>query len=143
MVLIWYSVISVTSEVRWGMAVGVDIVHVPAFAAQLAVPGSRFRGVFTERELRDCAGKPDRDASLAARWAAKEAYVKAWGTARYGLAPEVDAVDFAQIEVVADAFGRVAIALRGALARVAPPAASLSLSHDGDYAVAVCEIAAG
>ena len=121
---------------------GIDIVHVPGFAAQLAIPGSLFDAVFTPRELRDCAAKPNRAASLAARWAAKEAYVKAWGTARYGSAPERAAIDFAEIEVVPDAFGRVAIALRGSLADVAPPATSLSISHDGDYAIAVCEVAA-
>ncbi|QYH20160.1 holo-ACP synthase [Corynebacterium aquatimens] len=124
------------------MAVGVDIVHVPAFAAQLRIPGTLFDASFTPRELRTCAEKPDREASLAARWAAKEAYLKAWSNTAYGAAPVVarDAVNFAEIEVVADAHGRVAIALRGSLAEIAPPAASLSLSHDGDYAIAVCEV---
>lgn len=122
------------------MHVGTDIVHIPALAAQLATPGSRFTAVFTDRELRACAGKPDTAASLAARWAAKEAYIKAWSQSLYGSAPVLapDAVDFAEIEVVPDAFGRVAIALRGEVARVGPAAESLSLSHDGDYAVAVC-----
>lgn len=122
------------------MHIGTDIVHVPSFVAQLAQPGTRFASVFTDRELRSCADKPDRDASLAARWAAKEAYLKAWSNSRYGTPPAlaVDAVNFAEIEVLADAFGRVTIALRGELAAIAPPAASLSISHDGDYAIAVC-----
>lgn len=123
------------------MQVGVDMVQVSAFAAQLDIPGSRFRAVFTDRELRDCAGKPNRAASLAARWAAKEAYVKAWANTRYGTAPALAELNFADIEVVADTFGRVTLALRGSLADVAPPAQSLSVSHDGDYAIAVCLLA--
>lgn len=125
------------------MHVGTDLVHVPSFAAQLSQPGTRFSTVFTDRELRSCADKADRDASLAARWAAKEAYVKAWSNSHYGTPPvlEVDAVNFADIEVVPDAFGRVGIVLRGDLAHIAPPAASLSISHDGDYAFAVCVVA--
>ncbi|WKD57011.1 Holo-[acyl-carrier-protein] synthase [Corynebacterium capitovis DSM 44611] len=127
------------------LAIGTDIVHVPSFAAQLDVPGSRFRAVFTDRELRTCAFKPDRAASLAARWAAKEAYIKAWSQSLYGSPPLIapDAVDFAQIEVVADAFGRVAVVLRGEIARLGPPAESLSLSHDGEVAIAVCVVDAG
>ncbi|MEX3505011.1 holo-ACP synthase [Corynebacterium sp. LK2510] len=122
------------------MNVGTDIVHIPSFADQLSTPGSHFTAVFTDRELRACAGKPDRAASLAGRWAAKEAYIKAWSQSLYGTAPLIapDTVNFADIEVVSDAFGRVAIALRGEVARLGPPAVSLSLSHDGDYAVAVC-----
>lgn len=122
--------------------IGTDIVHIPAFSAQLATPGSTFARVFTERELRECAGKPSRAASLAARWAAKEAYLKAWSQSRYGAPPAMAeaGMDFRDIEVVPDAFGRVAIALRGELAGTAPQAASLSLSHDGDYALAVCVV---
>lgn len=124
------------------MYVGTDIVHIPGFAEQLAAPGSRFREVFTERELRTCAAKPNREASLAGRWAAKEAYIKAWSQSIYGAPPPIarDSVNFAEIEVVPDAFGRVAIALRGLLARVGPSAVSLSLSHDGEYAIAVCVV---
>ncbi|SDM13487.1 holo-[acyl-carrier protein] synthase [Corynebacterium mycetoides] len=122
------------------MHVGTDIVHIPALGAQLATPGSTFDRVFTERELRDCAAKPQRASSLAARWAAKEAYVKAWSQSLYGSPPVLAEVDFRDIEVVSDAFGRVAIALRGEVAAAGPPAQSLSVSHDGEYAVAVCVV---
>ena len=122
------------------MHIGTDIVHIPQFAAQLDVPGSTFAAVFTSRELRDCATKADRAASLAARWAAKEAYIKAWSATIYGRPPLIDPaeVDFAEIEVLVDAFGRPAIALRGRVAELGPAAQSVSLSHDGDYATAVC-----
>ncbi|QPK83680.1 holo-ACP synthase [Corynebacterium qintianiae] len=120
------------------MHVGTDIVHIPGFAAQLNTPGSTFARVFTDRELRESAAKASPESSLAARWAAKEAYIKAWSQALYGSPPAVEDVDFRDIEVVSDAFGRVAVSLRGVLADAAPAAQSLSISHDGDYAVAVC-----
>lgn len=121
---------------------GMDIVHIPTFGEQLDYPGSRFAHVFTDRERRLCAAKANPAASLAARWAAKEAYLKAWSNSRYGQPPvmHIDEVNFAEIEVVSDAFGRVAIVLRGSIGRIAPPAAFLSISHDGDYAVAVCAV---
>ena len=122
------------------MHVGTDIVQISAFASQLDVSGSTFTRVFTERERRECAAKPSPVASLAARWAAKEAYIKAWAQSRYGSPPAHSNVDFSDIEVVADAFGRVTIALRGSLVDAAPAATSLSLSHDGDYAIAVCVV---
>ncbi|WP_342319147.1 holo-ACP synthase [Corynebacterium mayonis] len=125
------------------MHIGTDIVHVPGFAEQLDSPGSRFTAVFTDRELRTCKDKPNRAASLAGRWAAKEAYIKAWSQSLYGSPPAIspEDVNFAEIEVVPDAFGRVALVLRGRIARHGPAAVSLSISHDADYAVAVCLIA--
>ena len=120
------------------MHVGTDIVRISAFAAQLRTPGSTFERVFTERELRDCEAKACRDSSLAARWAAKEAYVKAWAEARFGSPPALAELDFREIEVCSDAFGRVAILPHGEVERHGPAVQSLSLSHDGDYAVAVC-----
>lgn len=122
------------------MHIGVDLVHISAFREQLGMPGSTFESVFTARELRLAATKPDRAEHLAGRWAAKEAFVKAWSQSIYGQAPiiEPDRVDFSEIEIVADRFGRVAIQLAGEVAKVAPAAQSLSISHDGDYAMATC-----
>ena len=118
--------------------IGTDLVHIPTFATQLEQPGSTFSRVFTDRELRTCAAKADRSASLAARWAAKEAYIKAWSQSLYGQPPviAVDEVDFAEIEVVADAFSRPSVELHGEVARLGPMVTSVSLSHDGDYATA-------
>ncbi|APT92028.1 4'-phosphopantetheinyl transferase [Corynebacterium phocae] len=125
-------------------AVGVDLVHIPGFAAQLEVPGSRFEAVFSALELRVAAGKGTRRAEhLAGRWAAKEAFIKAWSQALYGAPPVVgpDAVDFSQLEIRPDAWGRVAVVPTGDLARavadsVGALSTSLSISHDGDYATA-------
>lgn len=128
------------------LTIGTDLVHVPAFAAQLAVPGSRFGRVFTAAEQRRAAGHVDRDAHLAGRWAAKEAFIKAWSQALFAHPPVIaaDEVHFAEIETVADAWHRPAYRLHGAVAEAVAASlpdgwrAELSISHDGDYAVAQC-----
>ncbi|MHA2789699.1 holo-ACP synthase AcpS [Corynebacterium sp. S7] len=125
------------------MHIGVDLVCISEFREQLALPGSTFESVFSARELRVANTKQDRAEHLAGRWAAKEAFIKAWSQALYGLPNKIepDRVDFSEIEVVADRFGRVALELHGEVASVALPAQSLSISHDGDYAMAACIVA--
>ncbi|WIK64413.1 holo-ACP synthase [Gleimia hominis] len=66
---------------------GIDLVFVPDFAEQLHQPGSVFAKVFTDREWGRAQRRPDPVASLAARWAAKEAVVKAWSSALFGMPP--------------------------------------------------------
>lgn len=121
------------------MHIGTDLVFIPGLVQQMQLPGSTFARVFTDREWRECAAKPDTSASLAGRWAAKEAYVKAWASTRFGQPPEIprDDFDFAEVEVVQDTFGRPAIQLHGRVGEVGPPVSSVSISHDGDFAVAV------
>ena len=65
------------------LGLGHDVVDVPAFAEQLGEPGSRMRNLFSARELWQTAPrarvKRDGEAGkLAARWAGKEAFLKAW-----------------------------------------------------------------
>ena len=71
--------------------------------------------------------------SLAARWAAKEAVIKAWSSTCFGH-PEVidpESVDLREIEVRTDAWGRPAIRLHGAIAdSMARYDVLVSLSHD-------------
>lgn len=123
--------------------IGVDLVHVPAFRSQLATPGSTFESVFSALELRVAAGKPDRAVHLAGRWAAKEAFVKAWSQALYGRPPVIspDLLNWREIEVRPDRWGRVAVLPTGEVAAaltasVGQVDTSLSISHDGDYATA-------
>ena len=126
-------------------AVGIDLVHVPGFREQLALPGSTFARVFSPRELRVAETKPDRALHLAGRWAAKEAFIKAWSQSLYGSPPLMgpDDVDFSEVEVIPDRWGRVALRLKGEVARQAgSPLTSINISHDGDYAVAVCSFVA-
>ena len=125
--------------------IGVDVVAVPDFAEQLARPGTAFTRVFTPGERRDAAGEGRSDTDLAehlaARWAAKEAFVKAWASARYGLPPALPGAQLRQIEVVCDGWGRPAIRLHGEVsaavaASVGPIRTHVSLSHDGGVAAA-------
>ncbi|MCW2847609.1 MAG: holo-ACP synthase [Marmoricola sp.] len=133
-------------------AVGVDVVGISAFADQLAEPGTRFSRAFTPGEKRAArrghesegeGGSPSRleAESLAARWAAKEAVIKAWSSTCFGHPEVIDPihVDLREIEVRTDAWGRPAIRLHGEIARAMTGYDVLvSLSHDpaADIAVA-------
>lgn len=131
------------------LGVGVDTVHVPGFRDQLADPASGFvRGTFTEAERACAAARPSDDAArhLAARFAAKEAFVKAWSGARWGQVPQMERADLREIEVVSDPWGRPSLALHGAVAdavaRLGAVRAHVSLSHDGDQAIAFVQLEA-
>lgn len=135
---------SATGGLDWARAaegVGVDLVGIAAFAEQLEQPGTRFAQSFTPGERRAArAGSGSEAESLAARWAAKEAVIKAWSSTCFGH-PEVidpDYVDLREIEVRTDAWGRPAIRLHGAIARsMAGYDVLVSLSHDPAADVAV------
>ena len=109
------------------VGVGVDVVDVARFEASLSrTPGLADR-LFTDGER----GLPV--ASLAARFAAKEALAKALG------AP--GGLDWHDAEVVRNEKGRPALVVRGTVADAAAHAGvatwHVSLSHDGGSAVAV------
>ena len=62
---------------------GHDVVDVAAFAEQLSESGSRMRSLFSVREVRQAADRArlkndDEAVHLAAKWAGKEAFLKAW-----------------------------------------------------------------
>lgn len=129
-----------SQELGSAAGVGVDVVGITAFAAQLEAPGTRFASVFTPGERRTAASRPHPAASLAARWAAKEAVVKAWSATRFGLGDVLDRdhLDWRDIEVRSDALGRVAIRLHGAVAdALTGQTVLVSLSHDVDADVCV------
>jgi len=158
-------------------AIGVDLVDVASFGEQLGQEGSVFHRVFTAREWNAAARfTPEQGASaceasealstsraasglsmrsmsmrsiqsLAARWAAKEAFIKAWSSLYYGHEDplERDQVDWSEIEVVNDRWGRPSLRFHGAIADALQQTESeisasltwlVSLSHDGNYAIA-------
>ncbi len=128
--------------------VGVDLVALPAFAAQLADPASRFaEAAFSAAERDDAARVGDRVSHLAARFAAKEAFIKAWSGGRRGLEPALGHVVLQEIEVVLDDWGRPALRLHGAtraaFERDGPARIHCSLSHDGPTAVAFVVVERG
>ncbi len=115
------------------VGVGVDAVDLMEFQHNLRVGGQRWlRKVFTETELANAAGRPER---LGTRFAAKEAVVKALGTGfRAGVSARC-------VEVVSDPVGRPRVALAGPAA-VAASAMGVdevlvSMSREGGCAVAV------
>jgi holo-[acyl-carrier protein] synthase len=116
--------------------IGVDIVYLPRFQRIIeGYNGERLlRRIFSEEELRQCEGKgPEaRIQSLAGRYAVKEAVIKA-------SKGEIDISSLAAIEIRQDASGafEVWISIEGVLCRHY----EASLSHDGEYAVAVAIMA--
>ena len=141
------------------LGIGHDVVDVRAFGEQLEMPGSRARGLFSARELRQVqlrAGrKNDGEAvHLAGKWAAKESVVKAWCAALgSGPAPyTLDNTPWAGIEVLNEANGCPRIVLGGEVERRlrasvgTPDGADLcwfvSISHDGPIASAVVVLCA-
>jgi phosphopantetheine--protein transferase-like protein len=137
------------------LAVGLDIVTTTTFAEQLADQASAFvDGTFTAREQRDVRGAGDlRVQRLAARFAAKEAFLKAWSAARAGRPPMLETIDLREIEIVDDGHGRPALRLHGTVAASlerlpaelgtgAPLRTHLSLSHDPPTAAAVVVLSA-
>ena len=123
------------------LGLGIDLIETARLARALArTPGLEAR-VFTDGESADCAARGDRVQALAARFAAKEACLKALGT---GWAA---GLGFRQVEVVALAGGRPTLRLHGA---AAARAASLgvtrihvSLTHQPGAAAAVVVLEAG
>lgn len=107
------------------IAIGTDIIRV----ARLDKSDRFLRRIFTDAELELCAGRTQ---SLAGRWAAKEAVLKAFGVG-LGELPLTD------IEIGAQGT-RPVLRLHGAAAERAQQAGltdwQVTISHDGDYAVA-------
>ena len=122
------------------MFLGTDMVCISQFHQQLLDKASTFaEQSFTSLELRyafqHSSGHPERH--LAARYAAKEAFIKAWSASRWGKPPLLSQVDLRQIEVRNDGYGRPSLFIAETLRHaVGDHQLQLSLSHDGDYALA-------
>jgi len=123
------------------VGLGIDVVDISGFREQISDPASTFvHGTFTAAEIADASGRPGGEPArhLAARWAAKEAWIKAWSSSRFGEPPLMSQVDMREIEVRTDAWCRPKLCVHGAVAQAAGNlVARVSLSHDGGYAAAV------
>jgi holo-[acyl-carrier protein] synthase len=114
---------------------GIDIAEVPRIEASIARFGDRFlRRIFTEAEILYCESKANRVERYAARFAAKEAAMKAIGTGwNHG-------VRWRDVEVCRQPGGRPTIAFHGKAAefaaRLGANHIALSLSHTEEYAIA-------
>lgn len=117
------------------LGTGIDIVEVPRLAQSIARFGERFLNrVFTPGEIRYCQSKANATERFAARFAAKEAGMKAIGTGMRG------GVTWHDFEVSREPGGRPTLLLRGKAAAVALTLGArrthLSVSHTEQYAVA-------
>ncbi len=127
---------SYLEEGRMICGVGIDLMETARLERALAERGDRFeRRVFTPVELDQCRDRRDRLQALAARFAAKEACMKALGTGwSKGLG-------FRQIEVVRGEGGKPSLRLSGAAARRAEELGvvtiEVSLTHQPTMAAAV------
>ena len=114
---------------------GIDIAEVPRIGESLQRFGDRFlRRIYTEGEIQYCDSKANRVERYAARFAAKEAAMKALGTGWSR------GVRWRDIEVVRQPGGRPTIKFHGKAAEFAAKLnttnISLSLSHTPEQAIA-------
>jgi holo-[acyl-carrier protein] synthase len=112
---------------------GIDIIEINRIKTALARPGFAER-LFTEKERAYCEGRGvQRFASYAARFAGKEAVLKALGTGLSGGA-------WLEIEILPDAKGAPKISFSGRFASIAREKgitqSCLSLTHAREYAAA-------
>lgn len=112
-------------------AVGIDMIHIPRVRGVLERRGERFlRRVYTPEEIAFCRGRVP---ELAARFAAKEAVMKALGTGARG-------VGWREIEVLPNRRGKPLVYLygraRARAERIGLRALDVSLTHERDLAVA-------
>ena len=115
--------------------IGIDIVEVARIQEASRRWGARFEHrVYTDQELTYCGDAPSRYWRLAARFAAKEATLKALGT---GLTAGMRWQD---VEIQANTVGKPEIVLHGEVQRYAHEhnisGIYVSMSHTNAYAVA-------
>jgi holo-[acyl-carrier protein] synthase len=113
--------------------IGIDVVHIERMRTVTERWGQRFlKRVFTDQEISYCYRKTNPYPSLAVRFAAKEAFIKAIGA-------EIP-VSFTDIEVVHTITGKPAFNLHEKiiihLRKKKILSAHLSVSHDHEYGVA-------
>ncbi|HXY06788.1 MAG TPA: holo-[acyl-carrier-protein] synthase [Terriglobales bacterium] len=120
---------------RMIVGTGIDIAEVPRIAQSIERFGDRFlRRVFTEGEIGYCDRKANRAQHYAARFAAKEAAMKAIGTGWSR------GVRWRDIEVCRRTGGRPTLSFHDKAAefaaRLGTKQVALSLSHTEQYAIA-------
>jgi len=111
---------------------GIDLVEIERIATALDQHGQRFlQRVYTSREIAAYGSQP---ASLAVRWAAKEAVAKVLGCG-------IGDVAWREIEILSDDRGAPQLFLHGNAARRAAELAlhewAISLSHTRFHAIAM------
>ncbi len=89
------------------VGIGIDSIEVPRVARQLEEQAGLMEQLFTAAEIAHCAGQRHPERHFAARFAAKEAYLKALGTGWRG------GIRFSDIEVISGDSGAPDLAVTG------------------------------
>ena len=114
------------------VGIGVDTVDTERFAKVIARTPGLVTRVFTPREIEQCGGESIRPASLAARWAAKEAVAK--------VLVSTDGLRWHDCELLTGAQGEPRLEISGTVQAAAAAQGIqrwlVSLSHDGHMAIA-------
>lgn len=115
--------------------IGIDLVRISRLEEVVNRRGKRFlERVFTPQEIEYCSSKALKIQHYAVRFAAKEAVFKAFGTGWS------QGVTWHDVEVFSDEEGRPQVRLSGKCQQLARELQVkqilVSLSHDGDYAIA-------
>ncbi len=117
------------------VGLGTDLARIDRFRKFVADEKTALLGrLFTLGEREYAFAKKDPAPHLAARFAAKESCLKAFGTGWR------DGISWHDMEIVPDELGRPDLRLSGRAAEIAGEKSvevvHLSYSHDGDYAIA-------
>ena len=115
---------------------GIDLCEVGRIESAIARHGTRFvERIYTGREIAYAQGKANRCERYAARFAAKEAGMKALGTGWRG------GITWRDLEVINLPSGRPALRLHGKAAEIAERlgvrSVSLSITHTAEQAMAM------
>ena len=117
--------------------IGCDIVKIDRFK-QLAENKSFLKKYFAVSEIEYVKTKTDKVQTLAGLYACKEAFLKALGLGIGG------GLKLSQIEVLHDKIGAPSVnftpEINYYISKLSLSKVSVSISHDGDYAFAVCQI---
>lgn len=116
------------------VGIGIDLVSVSRISEK--IKGEAFiNKVFSPGEIKYCESAANKSQHYAARFAVKEAFLKATGK---GLLADLD---LKNIEVIKDSSEKPALKLSGAFKKMPDAegwsAIHVSLSHEGDSAVAI------
>ncbi len=114
--------------------IGTDIIEVKRVEEMVAKGRQYLETIFTEKEIDYCGAKARKSEHYAARYAAKEAILKALGTGWRG------GLSFSDIEILNDELGKPHVFLYGEVKRAFEhyriQQTSISLSHTKEIAIA-------
>lgn len=115
--------------------VGIDMVSISRMTEKMSKPEFK-RTVFTEHEIQYCEAAHNSAQHFSARFAVKEAFLKAVGKGM-----EYDSDVFHQIEVYHEPGGQPAVRLTGSYQTIRQTEhwahIHVSITHEGDYAMAI------